>query len=230
MNERDNAKAEKSEQSEDAFEWTTLNEAEAADLRRQINPVALENFEHHFMRRMHQEIDEHVQALRCRALIQADKFVNAEKEARSDKEERSNIRCRVRITGSNTLEIAWYRLKSFRLPEGAAVVTGKTYQKNIDGRPCTYMVRGEHLKKGRQHKYPIAAFKNDPVWVQRIVEENESKNEILRKQSEILTEIRRLCCVYDRLTSKFYDGEIHPFYENQRLPSMRAKKDNENSQ
>lgn len=211
----------------EAFEWPALNAAEAAELRRQINPVELENFEHAFMRRMHQKIADHVQALNCRALIQADKYVNAEKEARSDKEERSNVRCRVRITSSNTLEIAWYRLKSFRLPEGAAVVTGKTYQKNMDGKSATYMVRGEHLKKGRQHKYPLAKFRNDPVWVQRIVEENEAKNEILRKQSEILTEIRRLCCMYDRLTSKFYDGEIHPFFESQRLTPMGSKKGDE---
>ena len=157
----------------------------------------------------------------------ADKVVAAEKLARKDKETRSNVRCRVRVTTSNTLEISWYKLHSFRISESAAVVTGKTYRKTVDGKQITYMVKGVHLKKGRLHKYPASKFKDEPLWARRLIEESEDRNEILRKQSEILTEIRRLLCRYDRLTSDYYDDEVHPSFENMRLLPINLKGETE---
>ena len=208
---------------EDGIDWKALVEVEAADARRSLNPVDLENHEHRFVRRMYEEISGRLPVLQCRAMIEADKYAVAEKESRGDKANRSGIRCRVRTTNSNTLEIAWYRLKSFRIPENAAVVRGKTFQKNVNGQSAVYMMRGEHLKKGKHHRYPITQFKNEPIWVQRIVEENEAKNEILRKQSEILTQIRRLLCQFDRLTAQYYDDLVHPAFEEKRIPPVSLK-------
>ena len=205
------------EHGEEAFDWEELNDVSAIELRRAVNPVDLENAEHRFVRNVYNNVAGHISALKLRALIVADKVVAAEKLAREDKETRSNVRCRVRVTTSNTLEISWYKLHSFRISESAAVVTGKTYKKNVDGKQITYMVKGIHLKKGRLHKYPASKFKDEPFWARRLIEESEDRNEILRKQSEILTEIRRLLCRYDRLTSDYYDDEVHPSFENMRL-------------
>lgn len=205
---------------EDDPDWEELTAVEAAEARREVNPVDAENVEHRRVRRIYEELSEEMKVLKFRALTEADKFAGAEKEARGNREEQTNVRCRVRITQSDTLEIAWYRLKTFRLPEGAAVVTGTTFKKNADGKTSTFMMRGEHLKKGKLHKYPLTQFKNDPVWVQRLVEENEEKNEILRKQSEIITEIRRLLCRFDRLTSEYYDDSVHPNFEDMRIPPI----------
>lgn len=215
------------EYGEEAFDWDELNDVSAIELRRAVNPVDLENAEHRFVRNVYNNVAGHINALKLRALIVADKVVAAEKLARKDKETRSNVRCRVRVTTSNTLEISWYKLHSFRISESAAVVTGKTYRKNVDGKQITYMVKGVHLKKGRLHKYPASKFKDEPLWTRRLIEESEDRNEILRKQSEILTEIRRLLCRYDRLTSDYYDDEVHPSFENMRLLPINLKGETE---
>ena len=215
------------EYGEEAFDWDELNDVSAIELRRAVNPVDLENAEHRFVRNVYNNVAGHISALKLRALIVADKVVAAEKLARKDKEPRSNVRCRVRVTTSNTLEISWYKLHSFRISESAAVVTGKTYRKNVDGKQITYMVKGVHLKKGRLHKYPASRFKDEPLWARRLIEESEDRNEILRKQSEILTEIRRLLCRYDRLTSDYYDDEVHPSFENMRLLPINLKGETE---
>lgn len=217
----------KSEHGEEAFDWEELNDVSAIELRRDINPVDLENAEHRFVRNIYKNVADHIKVLKFRALIVADKVVAAEKLAREDKDTRSNVRCRVRVTTSNTLEISWYKLHSFRIPEGAAVVTGKTYKKNVDGKQITYMIKGVHLKKGRLHKYPASKFKGEPLWARRLIEESEDRNEILRKQSEILTEIRRLLCRYDKLTSDYYDDEVHPSFENMRLLPINLKGETE---
>ena len=215
------------EYGEEAFDWDELNDVSAIELRRAVNPVDLENAEHRFVRNVYNNVAGHINALKLRALIVADKVVAAEKLARKDKETRSNVRCRVRVTTSNTREISWYKLHSFRISESAAVVTGKTYRKNVDGKQITYMVKGVHLKKGRLHKYPASKFKDEPLWARRLIEESEDRNEILRKQSEILTEIRRLLCRYDRLTSDYYDDEVHPSFENMRLLPINLKGETE---
>ena len=215
------------EYGEEAFDWDELNDVSAIELRRAVNPVDLENAEHRFVRNVYNNVAGHINALKLRALIVADKVVAAEKLARKDKETRSNVRCRVRVTTSNTLEISWYKLHSFRISESAAVVTGKTYRKTVDGKQITYMVKGVHLKKERLHKYPASKFKDEPLWARRLIEESEDRNEILRKQSEILTEIRRLLCRYDRLTSDYYDDEVHPSFENMRLLPINLKGETE---
>ena len=215
------------EYGEEAFDWDELNDVSAIELRRAVNPVDLENAEHRFVRNVYNNVAGHINALKLRALIVADKVVAAEKLARKDKETRSNVRCRVRVTTSNTLEISWYKLHSFRISESAAVVAGKTYRKTVDGKQITYMVKGVHLKKGRLHKYPASKFKDEPLWARRLIEESEDRNEILRKQSEILTEIRRLLCRYDRLTSDYYDDEVHPSFENMRLLPINLKGETE---
>ena len=215
------------EYGEEAFDWDELNDVSAIELRRAVNPVDLENAEHRFVRNVYNNLAGHKNALKLRALIVADKVKEAEKLARKDKETRSNVRCRVRVTTSNTLEISWYKLHSFRISESAAVVTGKTYRKNVDGKQITYMVKGDHLNKGRLHKYPASKFKDEPLWARRLIEESEDRNEILRKQSEILTEIRRLLCRYDRLTSDYYDDEVHPSFENMRLLPINLKGETE---
>ena len=164
------------EYGEEAFDWDELNDVSAIELRRAVNPVDLENAEHRFVRNVYNNVAGHINALKLRALIVADKVVAAEKLARKDKETRSNVRCRVRVTTSNTLEISWYKLHSFRISESAAVVTGKTYRKNVDGKQITYMVKGVHLKKGRLHKYPASKFKDEPLWARRLIEESEDIN------------------------------------------------------
>lgn len=209
------------------IDFSELNETEASEARRSINPVDLENLSHKQIQAVYQEMLRQMQHLKCRALIEADKYAIAEKESRSDPDARTSVRCRVRLTNSNTLEIAWYRLKAFRLPDNAAVVRGKTYQRKVDGETKTYMIKGDHLKKGRFHRYASSKFKDEPTWARQIISENEEKNEILRKQSEIITEIRRLLCKYDRLTTEFYDDKVLSDYDCQRIRPITLRGDKE---
>lgn len=211
------------EHCESALDWEMLNRLEAIQERQQLNPILLENIEHQFVRDLINKVSEHVEVLQCRALIEADKFAVAEREVRGNTNEQTSVRTRVRLTKSNTLEISWNRTQSFRVSDKAALVKGKVIEKLVDGKKVRYLIKTDYLKKGKTERYSLAHFKKDPEWVKGLVDELEDKNELLRKQSEILSEIRRLLYRFDRITTEYYDDIVPSAVKDKRLPSINFR-------
>lgn len=206
--------------SEGDVDWDKLNVVEELEARKSLNPLVVENIEHRFVRDLIYKISQHIKVLQCRAMIVADKFAVAEKEVRGCKEDQTSIRTRVRLTKSNTIEISWNRIQSFRVSDQAALGKGKVIERVVEGKKARYLLKTDYLKKGKGDRYSTALFKKDPMWVKEIVDELEDKNALLRRQSEILSEIRRLLYRFDRITTEYYDDIVHREMSRYRLLPM----------
>lgn len=217
----------KTMQDQPKFDWETLNDPEEADARAAINPLDLENASHLFVREMVASLEAHVDQLICEALTVADRFVLTEQEERETGTEPTRLRCQVRRTPSNTLEIQWVRRIAFPLKNQTGVKPNSTCytfkKKAKDGRQVTHMVKSNYIPKRLPYRYSVRDLGNEPKWAKEFVMRCEARNEYLRQRSELLSKIRRLLYQFDRLTTDYYGELVHPSFTEERLPPLAHK-------
>ena len=189
-------------------DWTGLSEPERSEERNALDPELMETASFAFVDEQIESINRHFYVLMSEAQVVADTFMTAEKAARNDPDLRTFIRVRVRMTDYQTVDISWHRLVPGRYPLKGKESGKKVFYKEVNGQKMAFPAKSQRLKKGKSYRYTSAQFKKEPDWVIQMVELCENKFEIIRKQSEKLSQCRKALYLYSSLTGDLFDQMI----------------------
>lgn len=189
-------------------DWTLLSEPEKSEERNALDPELMETASFAFVDEQIESINRHFYVLMSEAQVVADTFMTAEKAARNDPDLRTFIRVRVRMTDYQTVDISWHRLVPGRYPLKGKESGKKVFYKEVNGQKMAFPAKSQRLKKGKSYRYTSAQFKKEPDWVIQMVELCENKFEIIRKQSEKLSQCRKALYLYSSLTGDLFDQMI----------------------
>lgn len=204
------------------IDWMSLSVPAAFAARNSIDPRVVEKSNYDLVDRIVALINHECQIIYFEAQLAADVFMHAiQKKLDSDNEEnrKTFIRPHIRLTAYKTIDISWVRLVPGRMPLKTPIPQGKkVFYKMVNGKKLPFPARSERISKGKSGKYTRSQFKNEPEWVQDLIEICENKFEYLRKKSETLSEIRRSAYKLNYATKKLYD-EIIGLSEDRYLPT-----------
>ena len=189
-------------------DWTGLSEPERSEERNALDPGLMEAAAFDFVDKQIEAINRHFFVLMSEAQVVADAFMVAEKAARNDPDLRTFIRVRVRMTDYQTVDISWHRLVPGRYPVKGKDSGKKVFYKEVNGQKMAFPAKSQRLKKGKSYRYTSAQFKKEADWVIQMVELCEDKFEIIRRQSEKLSQCRKSLYLYSSFVGDLFDQMI----------------------
>ena len=205
------------------LDFETLLKLEEAEARQEIPPEVLENVSHQFVRDKLLDISKEMEALCCRAMTEVDQFVAANEAAELG--DRSTLRCRVRKKPT-TLEISWERQFYFerKSPPNKDSKSPCFVRMGNDGKKRLYGLKSKHIRKGLSDRYSQKAltFDSEPQWATEIADQMENKFELIRRQTRMLGQMRKLLYHYDQLSKKYFDLVVGEEENSERMKPIVA--------
>lgn len=65
-----------------------------------------------------------------------------------------------------------------------------------------------YIKKGKNLKYSMTNFKNEPQWARELIEQVESRYVMFRKRAAAISKVRRALCEYEKLLNRTHSDEV----------------------
>ena len=193
-------------------DWMSLSLPAAVAARNSIDPRVIEKSNYDLVDNVVALINHECEIIFFEAQLAADVFMHGiqnKLNSGSEENKKTFIRPRIRLTAYNTIDILWVRLVPGRVPLKTPIPKGKkVFYKIVNGKKLPFQARSERISKGKSEKYTRSLFKNEPEWVQDLIEICENKFVYLRKKSETLSEIRRSAYKLNYATKKLYDEII----------------------
>ena len=180
--------------------------AESSEARMDVEPVALENVSHAFVREHVERLNEELKVLTCRALIELDQMIAANEAAEPG--DKTSLRCRVRHKEA-TLEIAWER-QFYYQRKSPPKKGSKAYafkKEDSDGRVRWYGLKSKYIRRGNSDRYSnrVLLAESDPDWAVDMADQMEDKFELLRKQIRLIGQIKKQLYYYDQISKRYFD-------------------------
>ena len=173
--------------------WLELLEPSLVDERSEITSDVLSVERERFVTEVRSQIERALAVLAVEAQQEADMYWASHNLAREDasEDEQGRIGTRVRIIGKGSLSAEWYRNR---------FVSAAPNEKKL--------VFSTYIKKGKNLKYSMTNFKNEPQWARELIEQVESRYVMFRKRAAAISKVRRALCEYEKLLNRTHSDEV----------------------